>query len=63
VGETYRQQIAAGGTYGNTLCVAWSKWAEGKSTCGKISQQSGWFVASGSGGQILKFRRDAVAGN
>lgn len=64
VGEAYGQQDR-GRWYmkGNTLCVAWNKWAEGKSTCGKISQQSGWFVASGSGGQILKFRRDAVAGN
>lgn len=64
VGQAYGQQDRGRWHLkGNTLCVTWSKWASGKATCGKISQKSGWFVASGQGGQVLKFRRDAVAGN
>ena len=64
VGEAYGYQDR-GRWYvkGNSLCVSWKEWTKGKTTCGKISQRSGWFVASGRAGQMLKFRRDAVAGN
>ena len=48
---------------GSSLCITWSEWNKGKTTCGKVSQKSGWFVASGTSGQVLKFRRAAVAGN
>ena len=48
---------------GNSLCVSWKEWTKGKATCGTLSQKSGWFVASGRAGQMMKFRRDAVAGN
>lgn len=45
----------------NNLCVAWKEWTKGKSKCGSISQKSGWFVASNSSGEILRFRRAMIA--
>ena len=46
---------------GNTLCVSWDEWTKGKIQCGSISQQGGWFVASGADGELLKFRRAMIA--
>lgn len=46
---------------GNNICVSWDQWTKGKSTCGSISQQGGWFIARGGGKEILKFRRTIVA--
>ena len=46
---------------GDQLCVSWEKWTGGKTMCGSISQAGGWFVATGETGEVLKFRRTAVA--
>ena len=46
---------------GDQLCVSWEKWTSGKAMCGSISQAGGWFVATGDTGEVLKFRRTAVA--
>lgn len=46
---------------GNDICVSWEQWTKAKMTCGSISQQDGWFIASGGGNEILKFRRARVA--
>jgi hypothetical protein len=43
------------------LCVSWEKWTVGKPVCGTISQVGGWFVATGEAGEVLKFRRTAIA--
>ena len=48
---------------GSALCVSWNKWTKGKTHCGEISQQGGWYVASGSEGEMLKFRRTDLAQN
>ena len=48
---------------GSALCVAFDKWTKGEAKCGRISQQGGWYVASGNGGDVLKFRRTDVAQN
>ena len=43
------------------LCVSWEKWTGGKTVCGSISQAGGWFIATGEAGEVLKFRRTAIA--
>ena len=43
------------------LCVAWKNWTNGQAKCGALTQQNGWYVASSSAGDVLKFRRTAVA--
>lgn len=48
---------------GSTLCVSWDKWTKGKTRCGQISQQDGWYVASNGEGELLKFRRTDLAQN
>lgn len=48
---------------GASLCVSWNKWTKGKAHCGQISQQGGWYVATNSEGQLLKFRRTDLAQN
>jgi hypothetical protein len=61
-GEAYgRQDRGRWFVTGNDICVSWEQWTKGKTTCGSISQQDGWFVASGGGNEILKFRRAPVA--
>jgi len=45
----------------NSLCVSWKEWTKGKTKCGVISQASGWYVASNTTGEILRFRRAMVA--
>ena len=64
VGVAYGQQDT-GHWYmkGSALCVAFDKWTKGKAKCGQISQQGGWYVANGKGGDVLKFRRTDVAQN
>jgi hypothetical protein len=61
-GEAYGQQDS-GRWYvsGSSLCVVFKKWTKGEAKCGAISQQAGWYVASGSDGEVLKFRRADVA--
>lgn len=63
-GSAYGQQDT-GRWYvkGSSLCVAFDKWTKGKAKCGEISQQNGWYVASGNGGEVLKFRRTDLAQN
>ena len=46
---------------GDQLCMSWEKWTSGKAMCGSISQAGGWFIAKGDTGEVLKFRRTAVA--
>ena len=46
---------------GEQLCVSWEKWTNGKAVCGSITQTGGWFVATGETGEVLKFRRTALA--
>lgn len=46
---------------GDQLCMSWEKWTSGKAMCGSISQAGGWFIATGDTGEVLKFRRTAVA--
>jgi hypothetical protein len=41
--------------------VSWNKWTKGKTHCGQISQNGGWYVASNAEGEMLKFRRADVA--
>ena len=48
---------------GSALCVVWNKWTKGKAHCGQITQQGGWYVAAGSTGEVLKFRRTDLAQN
>ena len=61
-GEAYgRQDRGRWFVRGNNICVSWEQWTKGKTTCGSISQQDGWFIASGGGNEILKFRRARVA--
>ena len=48
---------------GAALCVSFDKWTKGKARCGEIFQQGGWYVASGSDGETLKFRRTDLAQN
>ncbi len=48
---------------GSSLCVSWNKWTKGKTHCGQISQKGGWYIASNSEGELLKFRRTDVAQN
>jgi hypothetical protein len=48
---------------GSALCVAFTKWTKGEAKCGRISQQGGWYVASGNDGDVLKFRRTDLAQN
>ena len=48
---------------GSSLCVSFDKWTKGEAKCGRISQQGGWYVAAGNGGDVLKFRRTDVAQN
>mgnify|MGYP001013342711 FL=1 len=48
---------------GSALCVAFDKWTKGEAKCGRISQQGGWYVAKGNGGDVLKFRRTDLAQN
>lgn len=48
---------------GSALCVTWDKWTKGEAHCGQITQQGGWYVASGNDGQVLKFRRTDLAQN
>jgi hypothetical protein len=60
-GEAYgRQDQGHWFVKGDALCVSWEKWTKGKTTCGSISQQGGWFVASGGSGEMLKFRRAVI---
>ena len=61
-GEAYgRQDQGHWFVKGDSLCVSWEQWTKGKTMCGSISQQGGWFVASAGGDEILKFRRAMVA--
>ncbi|MCB1377118.1 MAG: hypothetical protein KDK89_01935 [Alphaproteobacteria bacterium] len=46
---------------GSRLCVVFKKWTKGQARCGVISQRNGWYVANGSDGEVLKFRRSDVA--
>ena len=64
VGMAYGQQDT-GRWYmkGSALCVAFDKWTKGEAKCGRISQQGGWYVAQGNGGDVLKFRRTDLAQN
>lgn len=64
VGVAYGQQDT-GHWYmkGAALCVAFDKWTKGEAKCGRISQQGGWYVAKGDGGDMLKFRRTDLAQN
>jgi hypothetical protein len=64
VGVAYGQQDT-GRWYmkGSALCVAFDKWTKGEAKCGRISQQGGWYVAKGNGGEVLKFRRTDLAQN
>ena len=64
VGVAYGQQDT-GRWYmkGSALCVAFDKWTKGEAKCGRISQQGGWYVAQGTGGDVLKFRRTDLAQN
>jgi hypothetical protein len=48
---------------GSALCVSFDKWTKGEAKCGRISQQGGWYVASSSDGDVLKFRRTDLAQN
>ena len=48
---------------GASLCVSFDKWTKGEAKCGRISQQGGWYVAKGNGGDVLKFRRTDLAQN
>jgi hypothetical protein len=61
-GQAYGQQDE-GRWYskGGKLCVAWNDWTDGKAICGTISQRDGWYVATSSQGDVLKFRRTDVA--
>lgn len=61
-GEAYgRQDQGRWFVKGNALCVSWEQWNKGKTTCGSISRQGGWFIASDGGDEIIKFRRAMVA--
>jgi hypothetical protein len=61
-GEAYGQQDQGRWfVKGNALCVSWEQWTKGKTQCGSISQQGGWFVVSYDSGEMLKFRRAMVA--
>ena len=64
VGVAYGQQDT-GRWYmkGSARCVAFDKWTKGEAKCGRISQQGGWYVAKGNGGDVLKFRRTDLAQN
>lgn len=64
VGVAYGQQDT-GRWYmkGSALCVAFDKWTKGEAKCGRISQQGGWYVAQGNGGDVLKFRLTDLAQN
>ena len=64
VGVAYGQQDT-GRWYmkGSALCVAFDKWTKGEAKCGRISQQGGWYVAKGNGGDVLKFRGTDLAQN
>jgi len=64
VGQAYGQKDK-GRWYmeGSSLCVVWNKWTKGKAHCGQITQQGGWYVAAGSTGEVLKFRRTDLAQN
>jgi hypothetical protein len=48
---------------GAALCVSFEKWTKGEAKCGQISQEGGWYVASSSEGEVLKFRRTDLAQN
>jgi hypothetical protein len=63
-GQAYGQQDK-GRWYmqGSALCVVWSKWTKGKAQCGQIVRQGGWYVATSSDGEVLKFRRTDLAQN
>ncbi len=64
VGAAYGQQDTGRWFMrGSALCVAFDKWTKGEAKCGRISQQGGWYVASGNDGDVLKFRRTDVAQN
>ena len=64
VGVAYGQQDT-GRWYmkGSALCVSFDKWTKGEAKCGRITQQGGWYVAQGSDGDQLKFRRTDIAQN
>ena len=58
VGAAYGQQDTGRWFMrGSALCVAFDKWTKGEAKCGRISQQGGWYVASGNECDVLKFRR------
>ncbi|MCA3554766.1 hypothetical protein [Aestuariivirga sp.] len=46
---------------GAALCVSFDKWTRGEAKCGRISRQGGWYVAKGTDGELLKFRRTDLA--
>lgn len=46
---------------GSTLCVSWKDWTKGKAICGTVVQKGGWYVAAGSDGTVIKFRRTDMA--
>jgi hypothetical protein len=61
-GEAYGQQDTGRWFMkGESLCVVWEKWTDGKPRCGRITQQGGWYVARDGGGEMLKFRRSDLA--
>jgi hypothetical protein len=64
VGQAYGQQDTGRWFMrGAALCVSFDKWTKGEAKCGRISQQAGWYVAQGNGGDVLKFRRTDIAQN
>lgn len=64
VGVAYGQQDTGRWfMQGASLCVSFDKWTKGEAKCGRISQQGGWYVAKGNGGELLKFRRTDLAQN
>lgn len=48
---------------GSALCVVWTKWTKGKAHCGQLVRQGGWYVATSSDGEVLRFRRTDLAQN
>ncbi len=50
---------------GNTLCVAFSKWGDGRTVCGTLRRAGHWYQAISAGKIALSFRpyRRTIAAN
>ncbi len=46
---------------GSTLCISWKNWTKGKAVCGRVVRKGGWYVAAGSDGTVIRFRRTDMA--